>query len=89
MALEIKKKKSSKEKRVRNTAPPRLVSLCKGARSDQGGKTKWIMGKGKISLSNKLIVLPFSTVCPVLQETNKGKPGVLHSNTHHHITRHY
>lgn len=58
----------------RNTAVSRLVSLGKGGRSDQGGKTKWIMGTGKISGSDKLIVLPFSTVCPApQQETNKGK----------------
>lgn len=74
----------------RNTAAPRLVSLGKGVTSDQGGKTKWIMGTGKISWSDKLIVLPFSAVRPApQQDADKGKPGALHSSTRHHITPHY
>lgn len=74
----------------RNTATPRLVSLSQGVKSDQGEKTKWIMGTEKISWSDKLIVLLFSAVCPApQQETDKGKPGALHSNTKRHITRPY
>lgn len=74
----------------KNTAAPRLVSLGKGVRSDQGGTTKWIMGTEKISWYDKLIVFPFSAIRPEpQQETDKGKPEALHSNTRHHITRHY
>lgn len=48
------------------------------------------MGTGKISWPDKLIVLPFSAVRPApQQEVDKGEPGALHSNTRHHITRHY
>ena len=58
----------------RNTAAPRLLSLGKGVRSEQGGKTKWIRGTGKISWCDELIVLPFSAVRPApQQETDKGK----------------
>lgn len=74
----------------RNTTAPRLLSLGKGVRSDQRGKTKWIMGTGKISWSDKLIVFPFSAVHTApQQETNKGKPEALHSNTLRRITRQY
>lgn len=74
----------------RNTTAPRLLSLVKGVRSDQRGKTKWIMGTGKISWSDKLIVFPFSAVHTApQQETNKGKPEALHSNTLRRITRQY
>lgn len=78
MVRRDKQKILQKRREAETQQHPGLVSLGKRVRSDQGGKTKWIMRTGKISWSDKLIVLPFSTVCPVPQDTNKGKPEVLH-----------
>lgn len=93
----IKMNNTGKNKKKTTGSLPRMTNLgaavflsVKGPRSDQGGTTKWIMGTGEISWSDKPVVLASSALRTApQQETDKGEPEALHSNPRHGITRHY